>query len=52
MSVGKDVEKRGPLCTIGKNADQCSLCEIGSYLKKFKIALTSLGQWVGHHPEN
>ena len=40
-SVGKDVEKKEPLCTVGGNADWCSHCEktVWNFLKKLKIEL-------------
>ena len=38
-SVGEDVEKREPLCTVGGNVDWCSHCgkQCGVNLKKLKI---------------
>ena len=40
-SVGEDVEKREPLCTVGGNVDWCSHCgkQCGVNLKKLKIEL-------------
>ena len=39
-SVGKDVEKGEPFCTVGRNADWCSHCRKQyGYLKKLKMDL-------------
>ena len=40
-SVGEDVEKREPLCTVGGNVDWCSHCgkQYGVNLKKLKMEL-------------
>ena len=41
MSVGKDVKKKGPSCTVGGNADWCSHCgkKYGLTSKKLKMEL-------------
>ena len=36
-SVGEDVEKREPQCTVGRNADCCSHC--GKYGVSFKLKI-------------
>ena len=40
-SVGKDVEKGEPFCTVGRNADWCSHCgkQYGDTSKKLKMDL-------------
>ena len=40
-SVGKDVEKREPSCTVGGNVNWCSHCgkQYGGSSKKLKLAL-------------
>jgi len=39
-SVGEDVEKEGPLCAVGGNANWCGHCGRQYFLKKLKIELS------------